>query len=191
MSRLGGATRSHTIARRRRPSEQSVVATESAMAERVQAIMEAMVPELEDLRKRGLCTLPEVKALIKRREAAEYRLARRAPTREDYLTALQLEMNLESLIRLRRKRLGMPRRGASDYAIRKRMHFIFDRALRRFRGDEELWLQWANYAERTRARARLARLFARGLAMLPRSSVLWIRAASWELEGRNSQASAR
>ena len=161
------------------------------MAERVRAIMEAMVPEFEDLRKRGLCDEGEVKALVKRREAAEYRLARRAPTKEDFLHAIQLEMNLAALIRLRRKRMGMPKRGASDFAVRKRVHFIYDRALRRFKGDETLWLQWADYAEKTSARARLGRLFAKALALLPNSSALWIRAASWELESRQNLSGAR
>ena len=138
------------------------------MAERVRAIMEAMVPEFEDLRKRGLCDEGEVKALVKRREAAEYRLARRAPTKEDFLHAIQLEMNLAALIRLRRKRMGMPKRGASDFAVRKRVHFIYDRALRRFKGDETLWLQWADYAEKTSARARLGRLLKRLCAALTR-----------------------
>ena len=97
------------------------------MADRVIEIMEAMIPEFEDLRKRGLCSPAEVKALIKRRENAEYSMNRRQPARADFLTAIQLEMNLESLIKVRRKRMGMPRRGASDYAVRKRIHFVFDR----------------------------------------------------------------
>ena len=71
------------------------------------------------------------------------------------------------------------------------MHFIYDRALRRFKGDETLWLQWADYAEKTSARARLGRLFAKALALLPNSSALWIRAASWELESRQNLSGAR
>ena len=161
------------------------------MADRVNEIMEAMVPELEDLRKRGLCTVTEVKALVKRRENAEYSMNRRQPKRSDFLTAVQLEMNLEALIRVRRKRIGLPRRGAADYAVRKRVHFVFDRALRKFPGDEELWLQWINYAERTRARSRLSRVFARAIAMLPTSAALWLRAANWEFEGRHNLSGAR
>ena len=87
------------------------------MADHVQSIMEAMVPELEDLRKRGLCSPSELKVLVHRREQAEYLLNRRAPKRNDFLQALQLEMNFEGLLRVRRKRMGMPRRGASDFAV--------------------------------------------------------------------------
>ena len=161
------------------------------MADRVNEILEGMVPELEDLRRRGLCTPQEVKALLRRREDAEYRINRRQPSRSDFLTAVELEINLESLLRVRRKRIGLPRRGASDYAVRKRVHFIFDRALRKFKADEELWLQWIGYSERTLARGRLSRTFARAIAMLPNSSALWIRAARWEIEGRQNLPGAR
>ena len=75
--------------------------------------------------------------------------------REDYLRYLQMEMNFESLMRVRRKRLGQPPNGASVYAVRKRTHFIFSRATRRFKGDERMWLQWIDYAERTKAHNRL------------------------------------
>ena len=34
------------------------------MADRVNEILEAMVPELEDLKKRGLCSAAEIKSLL-------------------------------------------------------------------------------------------------------------------------------
>lgn len=208
------------------------------MAERVRVLMEAMAPELEELRKRGLCSLEEVRQLAKRRERAEYQIHRCAPshpprprslrtvavsrpppsariacyrrsltpthaprvhrpqpTRDDFLKCLQLEMNLESLLRCRSKRLGLTKQRAKHngplVAVRKRVHFIFSRALRRFKGDEQLWLQWIEYAQRTRSHNRLSQIFGRSLALLPHSSRLWIKAAAWELEVRNNAQAAR
>ena len=80
------------------------------MADRVRKLMEDMVPEFDDLVRRKLCSEHEVKQLIRRREKAEYLLHRREPTREDFLRAAELEMNLEQLIKCRRKRLGLPSR---------------------------------------------------------------------------------
>ena len=77
------------------------------MAEKVRKLMEEMVPEFEDLVKRELCTRTEVQNLARRRERLEYSLVKRAPTREDFLRCLELEMNLESLIRVRRRKAGM------------------------------------------------------------------------------------
>ena len=42
------------------------------MADRVREVMESMVPELEDMQRRGLCTSSEVKQLARRRERLEY-----------------------------------------------------------------------------------------------------------------------
>ena len=161
------------------------------MADAVRRIMEDMVPELEDLQKRGLASAREVRQLAKRRERLEYAIAKPGAARDDFLRYLQLELNLASLVACRRKRLSMPRRGASDWNIRKRVHFIFHRATRRFKGDERLWLQWADYCERTGAAKRLGRVYAQALSMLPACARLWVKAAAWEMDGRHNAGAAR
>ncbi|EOD34666.1 hypothetical protein EMIHUDRAFT_111205 [Emiliania huxleyi CCMP1516] len=147
------------------------------MADRVREVMESMVPELEDVQRRGLCSASEVKALVRRRERFEYLVHRRSPlaarpraTRDDFLRYLQLEMNFEALLKCRRRRLGMTRQGPPDFAIRRRIHFIFSRAARRFKGDERLWMQWIDFAERRKADKRLERIYGRALAVLPHSA---------------------
>ena len=102
------------------------------MADRVRHVMEKMVPELEDLQNRRLCTLREIKALARRREHFEYLMAGRAPTREDFLLYLQLEINLEALLKVRSDSVHTTMLNAAIVAIRKRVHYIFDRACRRF-----------------------------------------------------------
>ena len=148
------------------------------MADRVRSRMEQMVPELEDLQNRGLCTLREVKLLARRREHHEYLMAGRAPTREDFLHYLQLEMNLEALLKLRSKSEKKAKVNAAVVSVRRRVHYIFDRACRRFKDDEIMWLQWIEYAERTGAHTKLARVFARALALHPTNARLWLRAAT-------------
>ena len=161
------------------------------MADRVRAAMEKMVPELEDLQNRELCTLREVKLLAKRREHHEYLIAGRAPSREDFLRYLQLEMNLEALLKLRSKTEKKAKVNAAVVAVRRRVHYIFDRSCRRFKDDEVMWLQWIEYADRTGAHTKLARVFARALALHPTKAQMWLKAAAWELEGRNNANAAR
>ena len=161
------------------------------MADRVRAAMEKMVPELEDLQNRELCTLREVKLLAKRREHHEYLIAGRAPSKEDFLRYLQLEMNLEALLKLRSKSEKKAKVNAAVVAVRRRVHYIFDRSCRRFKDDEVMWLQWIEYADRTGAHTKLARVFARALALHPTKAQLWLKAAAWELEGRNNASAAR
>eukprot|EP00316_Scyphosphaera_apsteinii_P022207 CAMPEP_0119342436 /NCGR_PEP_ID=MMETSP1333-20130426/104706_1 /TAXON_ID=418940 /ORGANISM="Scyphosphaera apsteinii, Strain RCC1455" /LENGTH=154 /DNA_ID=CAMNT_0007354653 /DNA_START=62 /DNA_END=522 /DNA_ORIENTATION=- len=153
--------------------------------------MEAMVPELEDLKRRGWCSHDEVKMLAKRRERCEYLLHRPQPIREDFLHCLQLEMNLAALLRCRRKRLGLPKQSAAQIAVRRRIHFVFCRAVRRFKGDERMWLEWITYAERTCALNRLGKIYGRALALLPNSVLLWTKAAAFELEMRSNATGAR
>ena len=160
------------------------------MADAVRRIMEDMVPELEDPEARP-ASAREVRQLAKRRERLEYAIAKPGAARDDFLRYLQLELNLASLVACRRKRLSMPRRGASDWNIRKRVHFIFHRATRRFKGDERLWLQWADYCERTGAAKRLGRVYAQALSMLPACARLWVKAAAWEMDGRHNAGAAR
>lgn len=65
----------------------------------------------------------------------------------------------------------MTRQGPPDFAIRRRIHFIFSRAARRFKGDERLWMQWIDFAERRKADKRLERIYGRALAVLPHSVI--------------------
>lgn len=87
--------------------------------------------------------------------------------------------------------MGITKQGGADFAIRRRVHFIFSRALNRFKGDEVLWLQWIDFAQRRKSDKRLERIFGRALAVLPRSAELWTRAAAWELEVRANSTAAR
>eukprot|EP00163_Fabomonas_tropica_P021663 TRINITY_DN3779_c0_g1_i2.p1 TRINITY_DN3779_c0_g1~~TRINITY_DN3779_c0_g1_i2.p1 ORF type:complete len:140 (-),score=23.01 TRINITY_DN3779_c0_g1_i2:45-464(-) len=106
------------------------------MADTVQALMEGMVPELEDLRKYKIFNKEEIRQIVKKRRDYEYRLKRRAAKKEDFLMYAQYEMNLEKLRRIRKKRLGIFRKkGPSEFAGVRRIHFIFDRGLRKFKSD--------------------------------------------------------
>ncbi len=161
------------------------------MADRVREVMEAMVPELDDMLKRNLLRPEELDALTKRRQALEYKCHQLKPDKANFLHYLELELNLEQLLKYRLKRMKLPKSTPTLHALRRRVHFIFSRALNRFRGDETLWLQWIDYCERTKAPQRLARVYGRALALLPRSPPLWVRAAAYEFEGRHNSKSAR
>jgi U3 small nucleolar RNA-associated protein 6 len=49
----------------------------------------------------------------------------------------------------------------SDYALVRRQFQIFERALRRFKGDVALWVQYIHVAKREGARALVGRICAR------------------------------
>lgn len=156
------------------------------MADTVQRMVEDMVPELEDYKRRKLFTPEEIKSIVRKRTDFEYMLQvrhrlrtssslelmlhyclvrrglpltppiptcprarvrtgaqRRVPLLVDYLRYLQYEMTLDQLRIKRKQRLGQDSsihifektNSLSDYALTKRIHFIFERALRKFSND--------------------------------------------------------
>jgi len=161
------------------------------MADVVRANMERMVPELEDLVEKNILSKVEVRSVIKRRRAFEYRLKNRAVDKMDYLNYISYEMNFETLRRERKKRLGIKKASASDYAGMRRIHSIFTRALKKFKFDIRLWLQYADFCARTGSKKVLGRLFPKALQLLPREVGLWIHAASYEIACYNNYDSAR
>ena len=62
---------------------------------------------------------------------------------------MEYETRLEELRRLRRDALGLGggKRTLADHALVRRVHFIYQRATRRFRGDLALWSAWLAHCE--------------------------------------------
>lgn len=121
---------------------------------------------------------------MKKRTAFETTLVRRIPKKGDFLRYAAYEMALETLRRRRVKRLslssGMPAHPSiltglldlpageasiSDFALVRRQFHIFERALRKFKSDVALWVQYIEVAKREGARALVGRISARCVRM--------------------------
>ncbi|KDQ57693.1 hypothetical protein JAAARDRAFT_35378 [Jaapia argillacea MUCL 33604] len=160
--------------------------------ERVQFQQEQMLAELKDLTEKGIFTQSEVKQIMKKRTAFETALVRRIPKKGDFLRYAAYEMGLEALRRKRVERLNLQKTppSISDYALVRRQFHIFERALKKFKGDVGLWIQYLQVAKKERARALVGRISARALQLHPNTPALYVIAASHELE-HLSPASAR
>lgn len=79
----------------------------------------------------------------------------------------------------------------ADYAIVRRVHFIFERAVRKFKRDLSLWSAWLQFCRATHSYRRLSRVAARALQLHPMEPGLWMFAASWEFEARGDVPAAR
>ncbi|TBU29581.1 U3 small nucleolar RNA-associated protein 6-domain-containing protein [Dichomitus squalens] len=152
--------------------------------ERVQFQQEQMLTELKDLVQKGLFSQKEVKQIMQKRTAFETALVRRIPKKSDFLRYATYEMSLEALRRKRAERLkiakGPP--SVSDYALVRRQFQIFERALKKFKGDVGLWIQYIQVAKKEGARALVGRITARALQLHPNVPALYVLAASHELE---------
>jgi len=132
-----------------------------------------------------------VRAIAAKRRDFEFLLRRRTARKSDFLRYITHELNLEELRRLRKNKAGLSKSTPSDHAGKQLVHFIFERALRKFRGDLELWLQYLDYCCSTSSHKAHSRALAQALQLFPRTAGLWIRAASYEFFEHSSPPAAR
>ncbi|KAG2148568.1 U3 small nucleolar RNA-associated protein 6-domain-containing protein [Suillus cothurnatus] len=158
--------------------------------ERVQFQQEQMLAELKDLVQKSLFNQSEVKQIVKKRTQFETALVRRIPKKSDFLRYAAYEMNLEQLRRKRVERLKLEKTepSISDYALVRRQFQIFERALKKFKSDVGLWIQYIQVAKREGARSLVGRITARALQLHPRTPALYIIAASHELNHMSPSA---
>lgn len=160
------------------------------MADAVQALLEEMVPELQQFVENDILSKGEVRALVKKRTDFEYRLRRRAAEKRDFERYIEYEMTFERLLKSRRERQGVKKgKGTGKFSCVKHIHFIFDRAVKKFRGDIDLWLEWIAYAKSEMSSKVLSKIFARALQLHPRNAKLWVHAAAYEWDMGNVTAS--
>ena len=155
-------------------------------------LIERTVPELEDLKIRGLFNGDEIRSIVKTRTDFEYRINARAPDKMDYLRYIKYEHTLDSLRKKRKQRIAPDgAKSISDFAGEKRIHFIFSRALKKFQGDLTLWDDYIDFAMRGTASSRLSKIFPEALRLHPKAPQLWIKAAVWEYRHNQNIATAR
>ena len=68
--------------------------------------MEEMLGEVEQLERVELLDHKEVRALLRKRKSFEYKIQKRTKKKEDFLSYIQYESNLLTLIELRRDDTG-------------------------------------------------------------------------------------
>uniref|UniRef100_A0A3P8W3H1 UTP6 small subunit processome component n=1 Tax=Cynoglossus semilaevis TaxID=244447 RepID=A0A3P8W3H1_CYNSE len=156
------------------------------MAEIVQQRIEERIPELEQLERVGLFTKKEVKSIIKRATALEYKLHRVIINKEDFIAYIQYEINvLELHIHYQFKREEI------EFPIIHRINSIFRRATYKWKDDVQLWLSHVAFCRKWATKTQLSKVFSTMLAIHSDKPALWIMAAKSELEDRDSSESAR
>eukprot|EP00218_Dolichomastix_sp_CCMP3274_P008299 CAMPEP_0170135540 /NCGR_PEP_ID=MMETSP0033_2-20121228/2529_1 /TAXON_ID=195969 /ORGANISM="Dolichomastix tenuilepis, Strain CCMP3274" /LENGTH=608 /DNA_ID=CAMNT_0010371141 /DNA_START=25 /DNA_END=1851 /DNA_ORIENTATION=+ len=165
------------------------------MAETVNHMMERMLDELEDLEKRNLFSHAEVKQIVAKRREWEYRMKRRGVELETFLGSIEYDMKLEKLRKHRQKALSYDHdrgaQGKADHCITQRIHFTFERALKRYPQDLSLWRRYFEFCKASKSNKVLSRVLARSLRRHPTEASLWAYAASWEFEDNNNPTTAR
>ena len=120
------------------------------MAERVQADLELMLTELEQMERVGLLNHAETKLIIKKRKKFEYKLQKQSKAKEDILRYIQYESGLLDLIEMRRDKIGyLHKKNEIDGSIAKRINQLFRIAEHRFgQMDAKLWITHLAFLKR-------------------------------------------
>ena len=185
----------------------------SDMASTVRYLLEESVPELQALVDGGIFTRDETRAIVARRQAFEYALKRRTPVLDDFIRYVNYEASLN---KLRRHRVASSALASGEngflpgsnsheehaagvkkllggHTFLRRIHFIYQRALNKFRGNVELWMRYFAFCRAGPGHGGriLARALARALRLHPRIPGLWAYAASWEFDTRGNAVAAR
>ncbi|KGN49099.1 U3 small nucleolar RNA-associated protein 6 homolog [Cucumis sativus] len=169
------------------------------MADVVQFRLEGMVDELDDFEKRGLFSRREIAEIVKQRRKFEYRLKRPCPLKQDYLTYIDYEIQLESLRRLRKKAVARElkkqgdkkmKKSISDFAGVKRILYIYRLAVTRYKGDIDLWFRYLEFC-RARKNGTMKKVLAQLIRFHPKVPGVWIYAAAWEFDHNINVDAAR
>lgn len=157
------------------------------MADKVRYYLEQSVPELEDLKVKGLFDKNEITMIMRRRTDFEHRITGRGSRPRDYLKYSEFENNLEKLRKKRYTRLSKvglidTKPSISDWAGVRRIMFILDRGTKKFPGDQQLWAEYLTYAKENGAIKVVYKIYSRLLQLQPRNVDAWLSAAKYEFE---------
>ncbi|KAI5414571.1 hypothetical protein KIW84_040164 [Lathyrus oleraceus] len=169
------------------------------MADIVQYKLERMVDELEDLEQRGIFTRQEIAEIVKQRRKFEYRLKRPSPLKEDFVAYIEYETQLDALRSLRKKSVTRElkkqgnknlRKSKSDLAGLIRIIDIYELALKRYKGDIDLWFRYLEFCK-LRKNGRMKKALAKLVRLHPKVAGVWIYAAAWEFDQNSNVVAAR
>ena len=72
----------------------------------------------------------------------------------------EYETKLEALRAHRKELMGLQGKTTlADYAIVKRIHLIYERATRKFRGDLRVWLKWLHFCRTSGSTRQISRVY--------------------------------
>ncbi|GEQ67877.1 hypothetical protein JCM33374_g1543 [Metschnikowia sp. JCM 33374] len=166
------------------------------MASTIRYYMEQSVPELEDLERKGLFDKKEITMIMRRRTDFEHRISGRGSQPRDFLKYSDFEINLEKLRikrfqRLHKAELIDAKPSISDWAGFRKIIFVFDRAVRKFPSNLEIWAKFLSFVKEKDAIKIVYRVYAKLLSLQPRNVDAWLSAAKYEFEVNANAKGAR
>lgn len=162
------------------------------MAEQAQLHLEARLPDLEELARRGLFSDARIREIVIQRKKHEYRLKRRTVRLDDFLSYIDFEKQLE--VESRDSSLGRTskeRHFPGNYSLIQHVYQLYQRALARYSGNTALWMQFLTYSMLQGGRSIFKKNVAKALQVHPRHAPLWLLSARFEWASNGNMQTAR
>jgi len=153
------------------------------MAEHVQAGLEEMLGELQQLQRVEILSPEEVKSVIKKRKHFEYKLQKRTKEKEDILSYIQYESSLLHLIGMRRDKIDYGhKKDEIDFAIARRINRLFKILEHRFSADLKIWSSHIAFLIKIGWKEQVGKVYRRCLQVHPDKADLRVSSGRYELE---------
>ncbi|CAD8139972.1 unnamed protein product [Paramecium pentaurelia] len=161
------------------------------MADKIRYTLEKFIPDLLALQKKQVFSKDEVKDILHKREEFEYMLQRRTHNLSNYMQLLDYEYGLERLRRQRNKERQVKKVTTRDYAIVKRIIYIWDRIMNKYRYNIDLWKQYLSFCYIIESKKHFFKVITKALNFNPYNTDLWLAGALFELEKAHNPIKAR
>eukprot|EP00096_Caligus_rogercresseyi_P002029 TRINITY_DN1367_c0_g2_i2.p1 TRINITY_DN1367_c0_g2~~TRINITY_DN1367_c0_g2_i2.p1 ORF type:complete len:362 (+),score=44.26 TRINITY_DN1367_c0_g2_i2:67-1152(+) len=162
------------------------------MAEFVEQSMEEMLPELEQLQRVQLLSSDEVKQVIKMRRRFEYKIQKKTKNKEDFLSYIQYESSLLSLVSIRRDKIDYEfKKNEIDYSIARRINKLFRILEHRFGKDMKIWMSHIDFLKNMSWKVELSKVLRRFIQAHTAKPEVWMLSAKVELEFIGNPDTAR
>ncbi len=116
------------------------------MADKVQLTLESLIPDLDELSKKGIFQRKDIKKILKKRRQHEYSFEKSDVSPSDYFKAIKYEKILNSRMKQIKKNLNLEKKvDYYDFHFIRRIIVLFKKCLIKFGKNENIWMEYFNF----------------------------------------------
>ena len=160
------------------------------MADKIQLILENLIPELDELVKKGIFLKKDVKKIIKKRRSHEYSFEKKDVNISDYYKAIQYETILNQRLNENKKKLNLKKLDYYDFHFIRRIIFLYKKCLMKFE-KEKIYMDFFNFLIKNKCFNILNKEIGKVLTKFPKKIIFWKIAVYNEFENNLNFFGAR
>lgn len=162
------------------------------MADKVQLVLETLVPEMDVLIQKGYFTKKDVKKIMKKRRFHEYQFVKMDVIPLDFFKAIKYEKILNNRMKQQKKNLHIKKNDYYDFHFIRRIIALYKKCLIKFDNNaENIWMEYFNFLLKNKCTDILNKEIGRCLTLHPTNITFWKIAAYHEYEDNLNFQNAR